>query len=75
MECCVTSTLKKPTIVVGNHVIFQKWITLILMTVAGFECLLVKDATDGYVGQERKMVVVDMITGNIFEQSYRPPPY
>jgi len=28
----------------------------------GFECLLVKDATDGYVEQERKAIVVDMIT-------------
>jgi allophanate hydrolase len=28
----------------------------------GFECLLVKDATDGYVGQEQKAIVVNMIT-------------
>jgi hypothetical protein len=32
------------------------------MNVAGFECLLVKDATDGYVGQEQKAIVVNMIT-------------
>jgi len=33
-----------------------------MTNMAGFECLLVKDATDGYVGQERKEIVVDMIT-------------
>lgn len=47
---------------VGNHIILHERTTLIVTNVAGFECLLVKDATDGYVGQERKAIVVDMIT-------------
>ena len=62
----------------GNHIILEKWTTLIVMNVAGFECLLVKDATDGYVGQERKAIVVDMITLSqvIFSnnRTYHPRP-
>jgi len=46
------------------------------MNVAGFECLLVKDATDGYVGQDRKAIVADMITLSqvIFPNNRTYPP-
>ena len=61
-ECCVTSTLKEANDR-GEQCFFfvditpNEWNNCL-----GFECLLIKDATDGYVGEERKAIVVDMIT-------------
>jgi len=60
-ECCVTTTLREANDR-GNDSSISSWNNSNLITTGkGFECVLVSDATDGYI-PEFKPVNLEMIT-------------